>query len=95
MKIRPVGAEFFHADSQEDDEVKGVFTQFCERLQEGYWLFCVSFSSQLSFEIFSLAININELCSNCGGNALCVKEKFPSVFLIFMQVFNKMYACEH
>jgi hypothetical protein len=33
MKIRPVGAELFHADGQTDkhDEAKGRFSQFCER----------------------------------------------------------------
>jgi len=94
MKIRPVGAEFFHADSQADDEVNGVFTQFCERLREGYWLLYVSFSLQRAFEIFFVAVYINELRSNCGGNGLCVDEKFLSMFLIFMQVFNKIYICE-
>jgi len=94
MKIRPLGAEFFHADSRADDEVNGVFMQFCERLRECYWLFYVSFSLQRSFEIFFLAININELCSNCGGNGLCVDEKFLSMFLIFMQVCNKFYTFE-
>jgi len=83
MKIRPVGAKFFHANSQAD-EVNDVFTQFCERLREGYWLFYVSFSLQRSFEIFFLAVNINELCSNCEGNGLCVNEKLLSMFLIFM-----------
>jgi len=28
MKIRPVGAELFHADRH--DEAKGRFSQFCE-----------------------------------------------------------------
>jgi len=33
MKIRPVGAELFHADGQTDrhDEAKNRFPQFCER----------------------------------------------------------------
>jgi len=30
MKIRPVGAEVFHADGQ--DEGKSSFSQFCERV---------------------------------------------------------------
>jgi len=33
MKIRPVGAELFHADRRTDrhDEADGRFSQFCER----------------------------------------------------------------
>jgi hypothetical protein len=35
MKIRPVGAELFHADEQTDrqtqDEANSHFSQFCER----------------------------------------------------------------
>jgi len=33
MKIRPVGAELFHVDSQTDrhDKVSSRFLQFCER----------------------------------------------------------------
>ena len=33
MKIRPVGAEFFHADRRTDwhDEASSRFPQFCER----------------------------------------------------------------
>jgi hypothetical protein len=33
IKIRPVGAELFHADGQTDghDEANGRFSQFCER----------------------------------------------------------------
>ena len=27
---------------------------------------------------------INELCSNCGGNALCANEKLPSVCFWFL-----------
>jgi len=54
MKICPLGAEFFHADSQADDKVNGVFTQICERLREGYWLFYVSFSLQRCLKYFSL-----------------------------------------
>jgi len=36
MKIRPVGAELFHADRRTDtdehDEAKCCFSQFCERV---------------------------------------------------------------
>ena len=34
-KIRPVGAELFHADGQADrhDEANARFTEFCERAQ--------------------------------------------------------------
>jgi hypothetical protein len=36
MKIRPVGAELFHADGQTDrhDEVQSRFSQFCVRAQQ-------------------------------------------------------------
>jgi len=34
MKIRPLGAELFHADGQTDvrDEADSRFSQFCERV---------------------------------------------------------------
>ena len=36
MKIRPVGAELFHADGQTDrrNEAKSPFSQLCERFSE-------------------------------------------------------------
>jgi hypothetical protein len=36
MKIRPVGAELFHANRQTDrhDEADNRFSQFCERAQK-------------------------------------------------------------
>jgi len=35
MKIRPVGAELFHAEGRTDrhDETNNSFSQFCERAQ--------------------------------------------------------------
>jgi len=37
MKIRPVGAELFHADGQKDrdDEANSNFSQFFERVYKG------------------------------------------------------------
>jgi hypothetical protein len=37
MKIRPLGAELFHADRLTDrhDEANSRFSQFCERAQKG------------------------------------------------------------
>ena len=36
MKIRPVGAEWFHADGRTDgyDEANGRFSKFCERAKK-------------------------------------------------------------
>jgi len=31
MKIRPVGAEMFHADGRTDEEANSHFSQVCER----------------------------------------------------------------
>jgi len=40
MKIRPVGAEFSHADGRTNrqDEANSRFSQSCERAQKGYIL---------------------------------------------------------
>ena len=34
MKIRPVGAELFHAETDKHDEANSRFLQFCERAQK-------------------------------------------------------------
>jgi hypothetical protein len=42
VKIRPVGAELFHADGQTDsyDEANSGFSQFCERPKNDCFTVC-------------------------------------------------------
>jgi hypothetical protein len=105
VKIRPVGAELFHADGQTDGpgEATSRFSQFCERrlqllnsFSSSYSLFfCCRFffilSKNRTASTYIQTVFIREV-RNLGSNPLAVKA---TNFLYMFKIVKELEMCEN
>jgi hypothetical protein len=98
MKIDPVGVDLFHADGLADGQRSQTKLVASFRIsvkapsnlrQNVTGCLCFIFIAAFILSIFPSAKYVVRYALNVGRNAMCVNERCPSVYLVFMEVLIK------